>query len=242
VLAAGYATRLYPITENFPKPLLEIKGKTILDWLTRDIAESTEEVQFVIATNEKYAEYFNRWTKTVPFKSVVVNNGTLTNETRLGAVCDMKLALETVKPSGDVLVIAGDNLLDFSLSHLINYALLKKTTCVMRYHEKNIEVCKKSGVLEIDIFDRVIIMQEKPETPLSQWLCPPFYFFTSSDAAKIPQAIINGCGTDAPGSYIAWLCNQSPVHAMFMPGRRYDIGNIASLEQARKEYKVWQYR
>ena len=96
---------------------------------------------------------------------------------------------------------------------------------------------RKSGVVTVDGSDLVLEMQEKPETPKSTWCAPPFYFYTAADSKKIPEAIAAGCGTDAPGSYISWLCKTSSVHAMEMPGKRYDIGNLESYEEVCRSYK-----
>ena len=240
VLAAGYATRLYPLTENFPKPLLEVGGRAILDHLMDAVTDSGAVEQFIIATNGKYAHHFEAWatamTATQDLPVQVLSNGTMTNETRMGAVKDLQYAIDTLGLTGDLLAVAGDNILDFTLGPFIAYARAKGTTCVMRYSEDDREKCRKSGVLQVDGYDRVTSMEEKPTEPKSQWLCPPFYYFTQADAVRIPQAIADGCGTDAPGSYIAWLCERSPVHAMQMPGQRYDIGDIESLERVRREY------
>lgn len=235
ILAAGYATRLYPLTENFPKPLLKVQDKTILDWLIDDIDGAGLVDEYIVISNHKFARHFQEWVATKSQKVTVVDDGTSTNETRLGAVCDIKYAIDQLKLAGDMLVIAGDNVLDFSLQHFVRYANDKQTSCVMRFYEPNEERLKKCGVLQLD-GDRIIGMEEKPANPKSHWCCPPFYYYTSDDAARIPNAIQNGCGTDAPGSFIAWLCQQSTVHAMEMPGSRYDIGNLQSYEQVQKEY------
>ena len=106
----------------------------------------------------------------------------------------------------------------------------------MRFEEPSEERLHKCGVLEIDDSDRIVSMEEKPAQPKSHWVCPPFYYYTSEDAARIPAAIADGCGTDAPGSFIAWLCRHTAVHAMEMPGRRYDIGNLQSYEEVQQQY------
>ena len=236
ILAAGYATRLYPLTENFPKPLLKVQGKTILDWLIDDIDDSHLVDEYIIISNHKFAHHFEEWAATKTQKVTVVDDGTSTNETRLGAVCDIQFAISKLNLSGDMLVIAGDNVLDFSLQHFVHYAVQKQTSCVMRYYEPNKECLHKCGVLEIDDSDRILAMEEKPAQPKTHWCCPPFYYYSSLDATRIPDAIANGCGTDAPGSFIAWLCQQTAVHAMEMPGRRYDIGNLQSYECVQTEY------
>lgn len=236
ILAAGYATRLYPLTENFPKPLLKVQGKTILDWLIDDIDDSHLVDEYIIISNHKFAHHFEEWAATKTQKVTVVDDGTSTNETRLGAVCDIQFAISQLNLSGDMLIIAGDNVLDFSLQHFVHYAVQKQTSCVMRYYEPNEERLHKCGVLEIDDSDRILAMEEKPAQPKTHWCCPPFYYYSSLDATRIPDAIANGCGTDAPGSFIAWLCQQTAVHAMEMPGRRYDIGNLQSYECVQTEY------
>lgn len=237
ILAAGYATRLYPLTENFPKPLLKVGEKTILDWLVDDIDRSGLIDSYIVISNHKYVDHFSRWAAEKKQNIVVVDDGTETNETRLGAVCDIQYAIDTLKLDDEMLVIAGDNVLDFSLTRFLEYAKTQDTTCVMRYAEPDMNRLKKCGVLEVDNQDLILSMEEKPAHPRSHWCCPPFYYYTRLDAALVKDAI-NGkeCGTDAPGSYIAWLCGFRPVHAMEMPGTRYDIGNLASYEQVQQDY------
>jgi len=167
----------------------------------------------------------------------VLDDGTSTNETRLGAVRDMQFAIETCDIDDDILVIAGDNVLDFSLVKFIEFALATGTSCVMRYHEPSEERLHKCGVMTIDDNSRIVSMVEKPKEPPSHWCCPPFYFYTRADAKRIADGIAAGCGTDAPGSFVAWLSGQAPVHAMEMPGSRYDIGNLEGYNRIRKEYK-----
>ena len=237
ILAAGYATRLYPLTENFPKPLLTVGDKTILDWLIDDIDTSGEVDEYIVISNHKYAHHFDAWAKTKAQKISVVDDGTDTNETRLGAVKDIQFAIDKLGLDDDMLVIAGDNVLDFSLTKFISYANEKNTSCIMRYFEGDAKRLTKCGVVEIDENDRIIGMEEKPACPKSNWCCPPFYYYTKADAKLVEKGIDSGCGTDAPGSYIAWLCTQTAVHAMEMPGSRYDIGNLESYQKVQQEYK-----
>ena len=237
ILAAGYATRLYPLTENYPKPLLKVGDKAILDWLLDDINESGKIDEYVVISNHKFAHHFDSWAATKPYKITVVDDGTETNETRLGAVKDVEFAIEKLGLDDGMLVIAGDNVLDFSLTKFILYATEKNTSCIMRYYEPSEKKLTKCGIVEIDENDRIISMEEKPASPKSHWCCPPFYYYTKADAKLVKRGIESGCGTDAPGSYIAWLCTQTHVHAMEMPGKRYDIGNLESYEQVKKEYR-----
>jgi glucose-1-phosphate thymidylyltransferase len=236
ILAAGYATRLYPLTENYPKPLLEVKGKTILDWLIDDIDTLGAVDEYVVISNHKYAHHFEAWSKNKDQKITVVDDGTSSNETRLGAVKDIQYAIDTLCIDDDMLVIAGDNVLDFSLTKFIEYAKGKQTSCIMRYYEQDDKKLLKCGVVTIDENDRILNMTEKSPTPATHWCCPPFYYYTKEDARLVPKGIDSGCGTDAPGSYIAWLSKQTSVHAMQMPGRRFDIGDIVSYENVKKSY------
>lgn len=166
----------------------------------------------------------------------VVDDCTSTNETRLGAVCDIKFAIDKLGIDDDMMVLAGDNVLDFSLTKFLDYAVKKQASCTMRYFEPKKETLVKRGVLEL-AGDRVIGMEEKPQNPKTQWCCPPFYYYTKSDAKLIDEALSDGCGYDAPGSFIAWLCQKSPVYAMEMPGSRYDVGNLESYTKIKNEYK-----
>ncbi len=236
ILAAGYATRLYPLTENFPKPLLKVGDKTILDWLIDDIDTLGEVDEYIVISNHKFAHHFDEWAATKGVKITVVDDGTSTNETRLGAVCDIQFAIDKLGLQDDMLVIAGDNVLDFSLTRFICYAKEKGEACIMRYYEPEGARLVKSGVVTLGECDRVVKMTEKSPEPESNWCTPPFYYYTKEVAGMISRAIKEGCGTDAPGSFIAWLCERVPVYAMEMPGKRYDIGNLESYEKVQREY------
>ncbi len=237
ILAAGYATRLYPLTENFPKPLLKVGDKTILDWLVDDIDSTGMVDGYIVISNHRFAGHFRDWAATKSQPITIVDDGTSTNETRLGAVRDIQFAIDTLNLDDELLVIAGDNVLDFSLSRFLDYSRSKGTSCVMRFFVEDRSRLTKCGVLETDADDLITGMEEKPAQPKSNWSCPPFYYYTKADARLVARGIEAGCGTDAPGSYIAWLCTQTAVHAMEMPGSRYDIGNLESYHKVCSEYK-----
>lgn len=236
ILAAGYATRLYPLTENFPKPLLAVQGKTILDWLIDDIDTLGAVDEYVVISNHKFAHHFDAWAEKKTQKITVLDDGTTSNETRLGAVKDIQFAIDTLELDSDMLVIAGDNLLDFSLTSFIRYAKEKGASAIMRYYEPEEKRLLKSGVVTVDNDDRILEMTEKSPNPATHWCTPPFYYYTREDARLVEEGIASGCGTDAPGSYIAWLSQKTRVYAMEMPGARYDIGNLESYEKVQKEY------
>ena len=155
ILAAGYATRLYPLTENFPKPLLKVQDKSILDWLLEDINGAGLVDQYAVITNHKFVNHFQQWGAAHPLPITVLDDGTETNETRLGAVQDIQFAIDKLNLNEDMLVIAGDNLLDFSLQGFIRYAQKKKTSCIMRYWEPDVNKLHKTGVAEVGDSDLV---------------------------------------------------------------------------------------
>ena len=238
ILAAGYATRLYPLTENFPKPLLEVNGKPILDYLIEDL-ESTEEIdEYIIITNNKFNNHFMEWKKShdISNKLLILNDTTNSNEERLGAVKDILLAIQLKNIEEDTLVLAGDNLLDFSLKDFISYQKEKQATCIMRYPEFNKERVKKSAEVIVDENDLVLEMNEKPKNPKSIWCVPPFYIYQKEDIKKVEEALNNGCAYDAPGSFIHYLYQKSDVYSYEMPGKRYDIGSLESYQNVCLEY------
>lgn len=239
VLAAGYATRLYPLTKNFPKPLLKVLDKTILDWLIDDINSSNVVDEFIIISNHKYVNHFIDWEnhKEISNKITIIDDGTIDNEHRLGAVADINLAIEKLNIDDDLMVIAGDNVLDFSLNNFIKFFEEKKTSCVMTYYEESLEKLKKCSTLVLDNNNKVLEMLEKPQNPTSNYCCPPFYIFVKNDVKKVKDAIKNGCNVDAPGSFINYLYSRSTIYAYKMPGSRYDVGNIESYNNVNNIYK-----
>lgn len=228
VIAAGYATRLYPLTENFPKPLLQVGDSTILDRLLDDVDRIEEVKEHVVVTNHKFARTFQRWAEErrgmKPIR--IVDDGTTTNEGRLGAVRDLLLAIDNA--DDDLLVMAGDNLLDFSLKGFVDYFMQKHSSVIMCHHEPSIEKLQRTGVITVDDDMRVLEMEEKPREPKSHWAVPPFYIYTREDIPLILDCMNHGCGMDAPGSLARYLANASTLHAWPMPGRRHDIGTMES--------------
>ena len=146
ILAAGYATRLYPLTENFPKPLLKVGKKAILDWLVDDIAPLIDE--FIVVSNHKFAQQFQIWAESKQQKITVIDDGTESNETRLGAVKDIQLAAKDI--DDDCVVMAGDNVLDFSLQHFVRFAIEKDTSCVMCHEENCLPALQKTAVITVN--------------------------------------------------------------------------------------------
>lgn len=177
ILAAGYATRLYPLTENFPKPLLDVRGKSILEWLVEDIEAVSQVDEIIVVSNHKFYQQFMSWKSRLNSRLpiTVIDDGSTANDNRLGAVKDIVFAVEKCHIEDDILVMAGDNLLDFSVSGFVDFYNEKKAACVMRHYEPSIEKLRRTGVAIIDENSRVLQMQEKPRDPRSNWAVPPFY-------------------------------------------------------------------
>ena len=238
ILAAGYATRLYPLTENFPKPLLEVNGKPIISWILDDIDANVDIEEYIVVTNHRFAEHFNEWKEKCGLHHpiTVLDDGSTENDNRLGAVQDIVFAVNRLKIEDDLMVLAGDNLLNFSLKGFINYFKKVNHTCVMRHYESSVEKLRKTGVASMDDNGMITLMEEKPSEPKSNWAIPPFYIYSKEDLYLLNNAINDGCDTDAPGGFIAWLCTQCKVYAYEMPGRRYDIGDLNTYKAAQHEY------
>ena len=240
LLAAGYATRMYPLTLNFPKPLLEIKGKTILDWMVDDLAGGGKISRYVVISNHKYLPHFEKWValkRSQGFVMDLLDDGSTDNDNRLGAVKDIEFAIETLGLIDNLLVLAGDNVMDFSFNSFVDYYYEKNTTCIMRYRVPGLKGPCKFGVATVDDNGKVLNMVEKPQIPESEWAVPPFYVYKKSDLGLFKKGIASGCKTDAPGSFIEWLCKQTTVHAYEMPGQRFDVGSIEGYEKIKVEYQ-----
>ena len=240
LLAAGYATRMYPLTVSFPKPLLEVKGKTILDWIVDDLATGGKISRYVVISNHKYLPHFEKWVylkKSQGFAMDLLDDGSTDNDNRLGAVKDIEFAIEALSLNDDLLVLAGDNVMDFSFNSFVDYYYEKNTTCIMRYRVPGLKGPCKFGVATVDENGKVLNMVEKPQVPESEWAVPPFYVYKKSDLGLFKKGIASGCKTDAPGSFIEWLCRQTTVHAYEMPGQRFDVGSIEGYEKIKVEYQ-----
>ncbi len=242
VLAAGYATRLYPLTENFPKPLLEVAGKSILDWLLDDIDTIDGINEHIIISNHKYMEHFENWKKNCTLKNpvTIIDDGSVSNETRLGAVKDIQFAIEKLNLDDDLLIVAGDNMLGFSLKKMTDLFYEKNSAIVIATYEEDVATLKRSGVMIPDSDFRVIAMEEKPEDPKSNWRVGPFYIYKRDELHLVKEGIEAGCKTDAPGGFISYLCQKTDVYALKNPGERYDIGTLESYEAVKKIFDKMQ--
>ena len=218
VIAAGYATRLGELTKNFPKPLLKIGEDTILGRMLDDIDMIPEIDEHIIITTHKFAHIFEQWKLGTAYQKpiTIIDDGTETNDTRLGAVCDLLFAIEKLCIDDDMLVVAADNLLFFSFKEFVDFANEKGTSCIMCHEQPSIEKLQRTGVVVLDENNRVMNMEEKPEHPKSHWAVPPFYIYKKHDLELIRHSVENGCGKDAPGNLAQCMVDRATSHAWAM--------------------------
>lgn len=238
VIAAGYATRLGDLTKNFPKPLLKIGDNTILGRLLDDIDPIAAIDEHIIITNHRFAPMFEAWVKEQHYRKpiTIVDDGTTSNETRLGAVGDLLYAMEHLTLNDDLLVVAADNLLFFHFQEFVDFAKAKQTSCIMYHEQPSIEKLQRTGVLVLDEHNKVLEMAEKPQQPKTHHAVPPFYLYMQKDLELIRHALENGCGNDAPGNLAHYLVEHTTMHAWPMNGGRFDIGSLDTYYEACEKY------
>lgn len=236
VLAAGYATRLYPLTKNRPKPLLEVAGKPILDHIVEKMEKVEEINEVIIVTNHKFTSHFEEWAKEASYtkKLTVVNDGTMTNDTRLGAIGDIQFVLDQQKFKDDLMILAGDNLFDFELTDFAAYFKEVGTDCITAYHEEDDGQLKRAGIVELDVNAKVLSFEEKPSEPKSSYCVPAFYLYQKDTLPLFKQYLEEGNDPDAPGHFVPFLIEKKAVHAYLFEGERYDIGTVESYEKVKK--------
>ncbi len=237
ILAAGYATRMHPLTENQPKPLLEVAGKPIVEHILKEVEKKENVGEIFIVTNHRFYHNFQIWLNSYDSskKITLVNDGTATNETRLGAVGDINYVLKEHEISDDLLVIAGDNLFGFSLSSFIDFFQNKNCSGVALFDIKDKEKIRNRfgvGVLE---GTQIVEFQEKPAEPKSTFAATACYFFTKDDLKLIESAIEQGYA-DNSGDMIRWLVRKSQAHGFVFDEHWFDIGSFESLEEAKRFY------
>jgi len=242
------------LTKNFPKPLLKIGKNTILGRMLDEIDQIPEIDEHIIITNHTFAGIFEEWVKTntnltnqtnkkdscnssnscSKYKKpiTVVDDGTETNETRLGAVCDLLFAMDKLSIDDDLLVVAADNLLFFSFSEFVKFAQEKGTSCIMCHEQPSIEKLQRTGVVELDAEMKVLGMEEKPQVPKSHWAVPPFYIYLKKDLDLVRHSVENGCGKDAPGNLAHYMVEHTTMHAWPMSAGRFDIGSLDTYYEA----------
>ena len=238
VIAAGYATRLGELTRNFPKPLLQIGNSSILGRMLDDIDRIPEIDEHIVITNHKFARHFEEWKAQTRYTKpiTIVDDGTETNDTRLGAVCDLLYAMKKLSVDDDLLVVAADNILFFSFQEFVDFAKEKNTSCIMCHEQPEVEKLQRTGVIVVDEQMKVLNMEEKPAVPKSHWAVPPFYIYLKKDLDLVRHSVENGCGKDAPGNLAHYMVEHTTVHAWPMSAGRFDIGSLDTYYEAQKRF------
>jgi len=237
LLCAGFATRMRPLTDDFPKPLLPVAGAPILDDLVAQLVATGRFDELVIVSNHRFQPHFARWLPGAranhPDVAIdLVDDGVESNETRLGAVGDLALALRVHPAEGPTLVTAGDNLFRFDLAAFLDDHEARPRNLILAYREPDPERRRRCGIAEVDVDGRLRRLWEKPEEPPSDRACPPFYLLERSALARLPEYLAAAPGADAPGHFIAWLCRHDDVYVHDMRGERLDVGDLATYRGA----------
>lgn len=239
LLCAGYATRLFPLTENFPKALLEVGGRPLLDYILDDVNEIEKVDEVYLVTNAKYTPHFQKWAEEKNnIKPIsVINDGTFTNDDRLGAIGDIVYTIKEKQITDDIIAIAGDNLFDFKLLDFVKYAEEKNSPAIcVKEHEWNDEL-KRFGIAEVDENNKVIGFEEKPVEPKSNCVAYAEYIYPSNTLYLFDKYIAEGNPTDAPGNFIKFLHKETDVYAFKFTGECYDVGTHESLAYVNEIYK-----
>lgn len=240
ILAAGYATRMYPLTKDKPKSLLPVGGKTILERLIDKIDQVPQINEIILVSNARFAEQFESYIKKIGQNNriTIINDGSWNNENRLGAIGDMDLAIRERGIDEDLMVLAGDNLFDFSLVDFVAFQANVNTDCITVHREERLISLQKTGVAELDEDGRVLFFEEKPAKPKSNFAVPPFYLYKKETLPLIHSYIKEGNNADAPGQFIGWLVRRMPVYAFWFCGKRHDIGSLESYQEAQNHFSI----
>ena len=241
ILAAGYATRLRPLTETLAKPLLPVAERPMIDYITDKIAEVPEVDAVYVVTNHRFAGNFTAWAgaqggqltaadgRAIPL--TVLDDGTVSNEDRLGAIGDIRFTVQQGGLAGDdLLIIAGDNLFDFSLAEYVDFWRGKGDgSCIALYECPDMELVKQYSIVELDANERVTSFVEKPENPTTNTVGIATYLYHRNHVPLIEDYLAEGNSPDQPGKYIAWLHKRVPVYGYRFAGSWLDIGNKEQL-------------
>jgi glucose-1-phosphate thymidylyltransferase len=235
VLAAGYATRLYPLTLDRPKPLLEVGGRPILEHLLDQLPLSELSTIYVV-TNAKFAPHFREWSAAHAAPIEVVDDGTTSEDDRLGAIGDLDLVIRMARIDDDLLVAAGDSLFTERLDDFVRFGRERNAAVTAVYDTGDLEAMTRLSSIEVDADSRVTSFEEKPERPVSTLAGIALYFYPRAALPLVAQYLAEGNNSDQPGRLVEWLYRRTPVYAWRVPGRWVDIGTPESLAEADRAF------
>jgi glucose-1-phosphate thymidylyltransferase len=241
ILAAGYATRLYPLTLNQPKPLLPVAGKPMLEHVIDNLSAIRAIDHAYIVTNAKFATHFENWAESyqppnLHFSFSIVNDQSTDETNRLGAIGDLHLVLKKYVIDDDIIVVGGDNLFSDDLSGFGDYCEQKKAPVTGVYDVGDLEQIKKYNSIEIDEDHQIKFFEEKPQVPKSTLTGIALYYYPNSVLPLIYQYIAEGNNPDQPGRLVQWLYPRVPFYVWKVPGLWYDVGSIETLEEANRVF------
>ncbi len=238
ILCAGYATRLYPLTKDKPKHLLPIAGKPMLEYSIAKLEQVPDIDKIYLVTNHKFYSQFQNWTDN--FKSnkeiKVLDDGTISDETKLGAIGDIKFVIEKEHIDDDLLILAGDNLFELNLNNFVNFFRAKGISIAVKDVESK-DLVSKYSEIKLDEQNRVISFIEKPIQPETTLAAICMYLFPKEKLELINQYIKEGNNPDQPGRYIRWLHKRESVYGFVFTDKWYDVGDINQYKEANREYE-----
>ncbi|MFN2576734.1 MAG: nucleotidyltransferase family protein [Pyrinomonadaceae bacterium] len=239
VLGAGYATRLYPLTLNQPKPLLAVAGKPMLEHVLDNLKPIKEIDQIYVVTNAKFIDHFQRWAdaygSTHPHASItIINDHSTDDSNKLGAIGDLNLVLREERINDDTMVVAGDNLFSHSLEAFGEFCRSRNAPVLGVYDVGDLDQIKKYNSIEIDEKDRITFFEEKPKNPKSTLTGIALYYYPTPVLPLIKQYVAEGNNPDQPGRLVQWLYPRIPVYIWRVPGIWYDVGSKETLEEANR--------
>ena len=229
ILAAGYATRMYPLTKDKPKALLPIGGKVMLDYLMDEIATIREIDTVYIVTNSRFAGQFSAWAQEAAARHPrlaldVLDDGTDSNENRLGAVGDMRFVLDHRPVDDDLLVAASDNFFTFPLKDMVDDFKARGRDTLLGQHLGWVEDLKRFAVATLDENARVTALVEKPQQPPTDIGIYALYLYKRETVPLIYTYLEEGNPPDAPGHFPEWLYKRKEVGVYLFEGECVDIG------------------
>ena len=237
ILAAGYGTRIQEVVKDTPKALIQVGEKTILDYLFDQLKDIKEIDGFYLVTNSKFVRQFNIYKQERDLDAEILDDGTSSNEERLGAIGDLQLLVEKYNIDDDILVCAADTIVQPKLIPFVESFEKNSASWICVRQEPSEEDRQHRGIISVDDGMRVTSFEEKPEHPKSDLAAVPFYIYPKKVVARIKEYLDGGGKTDAPGDFVAWLYTREKVYAYNIEGKVMDIGNPESLERARKVFE-----
>jgi glucose-1-phosphate thymidylyltransferase len=237
ILAGGYATRLYPLTRDRPKHLLEVGGRTILELLLERLPLDELDAVYVV-TNAKFADRFREWAKSHRADVVVLDDGTTSEDDRLGAIGDLQLVIESEGVDDDLIVAAGDSIFTERLDDFARFGQERDAAAIAVYDVGDLEAMKQLSSIGVDADSRLVTFEEKPEKPESTLAGIALYFYPRAILPLVGQYLAEGNNPDQPGRLVGWLYRRTPVYAWRVPGRWFDIGTPETLAEAQRLFEA----